>query len=96
LHLSLSSVLREEEAWILIKPICRELYELINSGEVKFLDGSHNEKDGSYKIYLKCSKIHLASRGLFDKIGDIEYQNKKLRIGLRSNKIPLNIIIEVP
>lgn len=87
--------MREEEAWNMIKPICRELYELINSGEVQFLDGSNNEKDGSYKIYLKCSKIHLASRGIFDNIGDIEYQNKRLRIGLRSNKIPLNLIIDI-
>ena len=90
-----SIVLREEEAWTLIKPVCRELYELIKSGQVKFLYGSHNEIDGSYKIYLKCSKIHLASRGIFDTIADIEYENKRLRIGLRSNKMPLNLVIEI-
>jgi hypothetical protein len=87
--------MKEEEAWKMLKPICRELYELINLGEIQFLDGSHNEKDGSYKIYLKCSKIHLASRGIFDNIGDIEYQNNRLRVGLRSNKVPLNLIIEI-
>ena len=91
----LSIVLREEEAWSLIKPICRELHELIKTGQVRFLDGSHNEKDGSYKIYLKCSKIHLASRGIFDTIGDIEYENNRIRIGLRSNKMPLNLVIEI-
>lgn len=43
--------------------------------------------------FIKCSKIHLSSRGIFDKIGDVEYQNNKLRIGFSSNKIPLNLII---
>jgi hypothetical protein len=87
--------LREEEAWTLIRPVCRELDELINLGKVKFLSGSYNEKESSYKIYLQCSKIHLSSRNIFDNIGDIEYQNNKLRVGLRSNKIPLNLIIDI-
>jgi hypothetical protein len=43
--------LREEEAWTLIRPVCRELDELINLGKVKFLSGSYNEKEGSYKRY---------------------------------------------
>lgn len=67
--------------------------ELVDLGKVKFLYGFHSEREGSYNIYLKCSKIHLSSRGIFDKIGDIEYQNNKLRIGFSSNKIPLNLII---
>ena len=87
--------MREEEAWTLIRPVCRELDELINLGKVKFLSGSYNEKEGSYKIYLQCSKIHLSSMSIFDNIGDIEYQNNKLRVGLRSNKIPLNLIIDI-
>jgi hypothetical protein len=87
--------LREEEAWTLIRPVCRELDELVNLRKVKFLSSSHNEKEGSYKIYLQCSKIHLSSRSIFDNIGDIEYQNNKLRIGLRSNKIPLNLIVDI-
>lgn len=87
--------MREEEAWTLIRPVCRELDELVNLRKVKFLSGSHNEKEGSYKIYLQCSKIHLSSRNIFDNIGDIEYQNNKLRIGLRSNKIPLNLIVDI-
>lgn len=87
--------LKEEEAWNLIRPVCRELDELVNLGKVKFLSGFHSEREGSYKIYLKCSKIHLSSRGIFDKIGDIEYQNNKLRIGFSSNKMPLNLMIDM-
>ncbi|HEU5461224.1 MAG TPA: hypothetical protein VFU79_03020 [Nitrososphaeraceae archaeon] len=64
--------------------------ELVILGKVHFLSGFHNEREGSYKIYLKYTKIHLSSRGIFDKVGDIEYHNKKLRIGFRSNKILLN------
>ena len=79
----------------MIRPVCRELDELVNLRKVKFLSGSHNEKEGSYKIYLQCSKIPLSSRSIFDNIGDIEYQNNKLRIGLRSNKIPLNLIVDI-
>ena len=87
--------MEKEEVWNLLRPICRELDELFNSGNVKFLSGFYNEKEGSYKIYLQCSKIHLSSKGIFDNIGDIEYQNNKLRIGLRSNKIPLNLIVDI-
>lgn len=87
--------MEKEEIWNLLRPICRELDELVNSGNVKFLSGFYNEKEGSYKIYLQCSKIHLSSKGIFDNIGDIEYQNNKLRIGARSNKIPLNLMIEM-
>ena len=87
--------MKEDEAWNLIRPVCRELDELVNLGQVKFLSGFHSETEGSYKIYLKCSKIHLSSRGIFDKIGDIEYQNNKLRIGLSSNKLPLNLVIDM-
>jgi hypothetical protein len=86
--------LKEEEAWNLIRPVCRELDELVKLGKVHFLSGFHNEREGSYKD-LKCSKIHLSSRGIFDKIGDIEYQNHQLRIGFRSNKIPLNLLIDM-
>jgi hypothetical protein len=87
--------LKEEEAWNLIRPVCRELDELVKLEKVNFLSGFHNEREGSYKIYLKCSKIHLSSRGIFDKIVDIEYQNNKLGIGFRSNKIPLNLLIDM-
>lgn len=87
--------MKEEEAWNLIRPVCRELDELFNLEKVKFLSGFHSEREGSYNIYLKCSKIHLSSRGIFDKIRDIEYQNNKLRIGFRSNKIPLNLMIDM-
>ena len=85
--------MKEEESWNFIRSVCRELDELVNLRKVKFLSGFHSEREGSNKIYLKCSKIHLSSRGIFDTIGDIEYQNNKLRIGFSSNKIPLNLII---
>ena len=87
--------MKEEETWNLIRPVCRELDELVKLGKVSFLSGFHNEREGSYKIYLKCSKIHLSSRRILDKIGDIEYQNNKLRIGFRSNNIPLNLLINM-
>jgi hypothetical protein len=84
--------LKEEEAWNFIRPVCRELDELVNLRKVKsYLAFIVKEK--VHMIYLKCSKIHLSSRGIFDTIGDIEYQNNKLRIGFSSNKIPLNLII---
>jgi hypothetical protein len=34
-------------------------------------------------------------RGIFDKIGDIEYQKHQLRIGFRSNKIPVKSLIDM-
>ena len=37
--------------------------------------------NGTYKINLKCSRIHLASRGFKDSIGDIEYEEGNIRIG---------------
>ena len=42
--------LKEEKAWNLIRPVCRELDELVNLGQVKFLSGFHSEREGSYKI----------------------------------------------
>ena len=47
------------------------------------------------RFILSAAKIHLSSRRIFDKIGDIEYQNNKLRIGFSSNKIPLNLVIDM-
>ncbi|MGZ5501663.1 MAG: hypothetical protein ACXWEW_10995 [Nitrososphaeraceae archaeon] len=45
--------------------------------------------------FILSAAIHFSSRGIFDKIGDIEYQNNKLRIGFSSNKIPLNLVIDM-
>ncbi|MBV9177207.1 MAG: hypothetical protein JO297_09220, partial [Nitrososphaeraceae archaeon] len=74
---------------------CRELYDLVNDGNIQFVSGSHNEVNGTYKINLKCSRIHLASRGFKDSIGDIEYNQGNIRIGLRSNGIPTNLFVQL-
>lgn len=42
---------KEEEAWNLIRPVCRALDELVNLGKVKFLSGFHSEKKAHIKIY---------------------------------------------
>jgi hypothetical protein len=53
------------------------------------------EREGSYKINLKSSQIHHASRGFKDGIGDVEYSQGKMRIGLGANGIPVNIFIDL-
>ena len=85
----------EKEAWDIIKPVCRELYELVNEGNIQFESGTYNEGDGTYKVNLKCSRIHLASRGFKDNIGDIEYKQGNIRIGLRANGVPANLFVEL-
>src|SRR5919202_2013283 len=85
----------QEEAWEIIKPVCRELYDLTNAGNIQFASGIYNESNGMYKINLKCSRIHLASRGFKVSIGDIEYEQGNIRIGLRANGIPANLFIDL-
>jgi hypothetical protein len=85
----------QKEAWEIIKPVCRELYDLANAGNIEFASGIYNESNGTYKINLKCSRIHLASRGFKVSIGDIEYEQGNIRIGLRANGIPANLFIEL-
>lgn len=87
--------LLEEEAWNIIKPICRELDELRKEGHIQFLTGLHNENDGTYKINLRSNHLHFASRGLKDSIGDISYETGRMRIGMRANGIPINIFVEL-
>ncbi len=87
--------LLEEEAWNMIKPICRELDELRSEGHLKFLSGLQNENDGTYKINLRSNHLHFASRGLKDSIGDISYETGRIRIGMRANGIPINIFVEL-
>ena len=89
----LDKPISQEEAWEIIKPVCRELYDLTNAGNIRFASGTYSESNGMYKINLKCSRIHLASRGF--SIGDIEYQQGSIRIGLRANGIPANLFIEL-
>ena len=90
---TLSKHLSEKEALDTIKPVCRELYELVKEGNLHFISGSYNEGNGTYKINLKCSRIHLASRGFKDSIGDIEYEHGK--IGLRANGILVNVFVDL-
>jgi hypothetical protein len=42
----------QEEAWAIIKPVCRELYELANAGNIQFASGIYNDSNGTYKINL--------------------------------------------
>ena len=64
-------------------------------GYLQLISGSYNESDGSYKINLKPSHLHLASRGFKDNIADVEYSQGKMRIGLRANGIPVNIFVDL-
>jgi hypothetical protein len=91
----LSKELNESEAWDVVKPICRELYDLANGGKIQFVSGAYNEENGTYKINLKCNRIHLASRGFRDSIGDIEYEPGKIRVGLRANGAPVNLFADL-
>ncbi len=91
----MSKDLTEQESWDIIKPVCRELYELVNGGNIQFVSGTHNENNGTHIINLKSNRLHFASRGLKDSIGDIEYEQGKIRIGLRANGIPANIFVEL-
>ena len=83
----------EAEAWDIIKPVCRELFELVNEKMVEFVSAS--ESNGAFTINLKSSRIHLASRGFKDSIGDVEYGDSRLRIGLRAGGKPGNIFVEL-
>jgi hypothetical protein len=93
--IKLDKPISQKEAWEIIKPLCRELYDLANAGNIQFASGIYNGSNGTYKINLKCSRIHLASRGFKDSIGDIEYEQGNIRIGLRANGIPANLFIEL-
>ena len=93
--INLDKSISEKEAWDIIKPVCRELYDLTSAGNMQFVSGSYNESNGMYKINLKCSRLHFASRGFKDSIGDIEYEQGNIRIGLRANGIPANLFIEL-
>jgi hypothetical protein len=84
----------DAQAWEIVSPVCRELFELVNEKMVKFVSATESDS-GMYTINLKSSRIHLASRGFKDSIGDIEYGEGKLRIGLRANGRPGNIFIDL-
>ena len=88
-------LINEEIAWKLLKPVCREIDELIEGGEIQFLSGHHNENDDTYVLKLKSQHLHFASRGLRDSIGDVAYEDGNLRVGLRSGGVPLNIFVQL-
>jgi hypothetical protein len=85
--------LSEEQAWDILKPVCRELYELVNEKMLAFVSAS--ESNGAFSIHLKSSRLHFASRGFKDSIGDVEYSDGKLRIGLRAGGRPGNVFIDL-
>lgn len=87
--------LNEKDSFEFIKPLCRELYDLIREKHIEFVSGSYNDVNGTYKINIKSSRLHFASRGLKDSIGDFEYEKGILRIGLRSNGVPANVFVEL-
>ena len=87
--------LSEGETWEILKPVCRELHELVERQDIQFVNGKHNETNGTYQINLKSRKLHFASRGIKDSIGDIEYSQGKMRIGLRANSVPVNVFVEL-
>jgi hypothetical protein len=91
----LMKLIDEEVAWKLLKPVCREIDELIGGKELQFLSGQHNENDDTYVLKLKSKHLHFASRGLRDSIGDVAYKDGNLRIGLRSGGVPLNIFVQL-
>jgi hypothetical protein len=88
-------LINEEIAWKLLKPVCREIDELIEGGEIQFLSGHHNENDDTYVLKLKSQHLHFVSRGLRDSIGDVAYEDGNLRVGLRSGGVPLNIFVQL-
>lgn len=85
--------MKEEDCWALLRPVCRELDDLVKEGHLKFVSGQHNERDGTYILNLESDHLHFASRGIRDSIGDIMYELSKIRIGLRSGGIPINVFV---
>ena len=87
--------LTDMESFEIIKPICRELYELKEKDHIQFVSGTLNESNGTYKINIKSNRLHFATRGLKNSIGDLEYENGKIRVGIRANNIPVNVFVDL-
>jgi hypothetical protein len=87
--------LTDKESFEIIKPICRELYELIEKDHIQFVSGTLNESNGTYKINIKSNRLHFATKGLKNSIGDIEYKDGKIRVGIRANNIPVNVFVDI-
>lgn len=89
----MTAELSEAQAWEILKPVCRELFELVNEKMLTFVSAS--ESSGAFSIHLKSSRLHFASRGFKDSIGDVEYGEGRLRIGLRAGGRPGNIFVDL-
>jgi len=87
--------LTDMESFEIIKPICKELYELIEKDHIQIVSGTLNESNGTYKINIKSNRLHFATRGLKNSIGDLEYENGKIRVGIRANNIPVNVFVDL-
>ena len=61
----------------------------------QFVSGTSNESNGTYKINIKSNRLHFATRGLKNSIGDLEYENGKIRVGIRANNIPVNVFVDL-
>ena len=96
MQIILNKDLTQEEAWkITASQFAGNYPSSVDGGYLQFVSASYNESDGTYKINMKSSHIHLASRGFKDSIGDVEYNQGKIRIGLRANGIPANIFVDI-
>ena len=62
---------------------------MIEKDHIQFVSGTLNESNGTYKINIKSNRLHFATRGLKNSIGDLEYENGKIRVGIRANNIPV-------
>lgn len=58
-----------------LKPVCRELFELVNEKMLNFISAS--ESNGAFTINLKATRPHSASRGFKDSIGDVIFGKKE-------------------
>lgn len=89
----MSRNLNETETWEILKPICRELSQLVDEKKIVFVSAQENG-DGSFTVKLKATWLHFAARGFRDSIADIEYDAGGVRMGLRSNGRPGNVYVE--
>ena len=49
---TLGKPISQKETWEIIKPVCRELYDLVNAANIQFVSGIYNESNRMYKINL--------------------------------------------
>src|SRR5215471_12108823 len=44
-NVMLNKGLTQEEAWKIMRPVCRELSDLVNGGYIQLISGSYNERE---------------------------------------------------